>query len=124
MDLDVSDVELQSTENLNIDRVRKCLEYQFYGLGGWVALVLIIPWFIVAIFAAIAAILFIPLLIVTLVQERRYNWLVTFFVLTLVPPLSIYLTIADLTWTWVATLTSFGFFYFYCALLRYAIREW
>ncbi len=124
MDLKLSDVESKSTANYNIDRLRKWLDYELSGLAIWGSALLIVKWFFILMGATIAALVFIPLLIVTLLQEKRYGWLISFFVLIAIPPLVVYLTIANSTWTLVAAITSLGFFYFYCGILRFVIREW
>lgn len=124
MDIKRSDIEVQATENYNVERVRRCLNYELVGLGVWGWGLILVPWSYVMFLAAVAAVAFTPLLITALVQEKRYGWLASFFILVIIPPLVVYLTIGDLTWTWVASLTAFAFFYSYCCLLRLAIAEW
>ncbi len=125
MDLELSDIEAQSTRNYNLGRLQKWLDYELSGLAFWTAAWYIFHlWFFIIIAATIAAVIFIPVLITTLLQEKRYGWITAFFISVVLLPLIAYLTLQNPTWIWIAAMTSLGFFYFYCGILRLVIREW
>lgn len=114
-------IEPMSTTNYNVAKLQKWLDYE---LSGMTLLFLSYIFHATIYLAAIAAIIFIPVLLKVLIEERRFGWLITFFVFIVVPPSAASYVFGYSMWTLITVITVLGFFYFYCGLLRLVIREW
>lgn len=111
----------ENPRNYDLKRLCSLLNYE---LSTSVLYFLSYTWTITFYIAAIAAILFIPLLLKVLYKEKHFRWIVAFIFLIVSPPIIIYTFMENLTWVVVSAYVSLGLFYFYCALLRIVIPEW
>lgn len=125
MDLKQSDIEAKATGNYNIDRLRKWLDFELSGLLLWILSIFAFKiWFYTLSVASVAALAIIPLLIYTLLEEKRYGWLISFLIFIAVPPFVVYLILDNAIRTYITSMICLGSFYFYCCFLRLAIPEW
>lgn len=76
------------------------------------------------IVAVAAALALTPLMLRVLIDQRKYGWLGFFFAGIVAPPVIVYSTIANPTWTIVALYISLGLYYTYCVLLKIMIGRW
>jgi hypothetical protein len=76
------------------------------------------------VLAIIAAVVFTPFLIYVLYKNRKYLWLILFFVLIVFPPLIIYLINLKEMFLSIVLYVELGLFYFYCVVLRFVVADW
>ncbi len=119
MKLTHSDVEASS--KTNVGRLQTWLDYELSGIALLLASYF---YFFTLYLAIIAALVFILLLLKVLFEEKRYGWLLSFFLFIAVPPLAVYLLLDNTIWAWVASFVSLGSFYTYCAILKLIIPNW
>lgn len=81
-------------------------------------------YFSTFVFAIIAAVIFTPFLVYVLYKNRKYFWLILFFVFIIFPPLIIYLINLKEMVLSVALYIELGLFYFYCVVLRFVVADW
>jgi hypothetical protein len=75
--------------------------------------------------AIIAAILFTTYILYVLIKEKRFGWLITFFIMVVLPVIITYLVSRESLFSVMAIiLIPFSLFYLYCFLLRYALDYW
>lgn len=94
----------------------------FYSIGPLIGPFLILK--IILIILALAAILFTPYIFYVLINEKRYGWIVTFFVLIVIPLVAGYFIFKDTLAFEASILIPLGIFYFYCYLLKFAVDDW
>lgn len=80
----------------------------------WIALPLII----------IAAVIFTPYMLYILTIERRFNWIIIFIIIVILPFILFYFFSKDSYALEAFLLIPFIFFYFYCLLLRLSVNQW
>lgn len=112
---------LNPSYNYHISRLHKWLDFE---LGGSMLLVMSYFYGFTFLLAVVAAILFIPLLIKVLIEERRYGWLAAFVIFVMGPPVGVWIWLDGGSWNWLARFIALGNFYFYCAFLRLVIPRW
>ena len=75
--------------------------------------------------AIIVATLFTTYILYVLIKEKRFGWLITFFIMVVLPLIIIYLVSRGSSFSVMAIiLIPFSLFYFYCFLLRYSLDDW
>lgn len=74
--------------------------------------------------AVLAAIVFTPYLIYVLFLEKRYGWLIFFFLIVILPLISFEIFISDPAARSIARWFPIGAFFFYCLLLKYTVNDW
>lgn len=113
--------ELNINRNYNIERLHKYLNYE---LSSSVLLILYLMSSLAIYLMALAAIIFTPLLMKSLFQERKYGW-ITFFVIIVVVPFILAFVLESppeyKMWLYVIPL---ALFYFYCFVLRLTVDDW
>lgn len=110
-----------SVTSYNVGRLQKWLDYELSGMSLFILSYL---YRVTLYLAVIAAVIFIPILFKVLFEERRYGWVITFFLLVVIPPLVTYSILDESIRLFVAGCVALGLFYFYCGLLRLIIPEW
>ncbi|MDY0082207.1 MAG: hypothetical protein RBR74_03385 [Ignavibacteriaceae bacterium] len=78
---------------------------------------------IIGVFA-LAAILFTPYIFYVLTKEKKFGWIILFFVMIIIPELLGYLIFKDTLAFEAALLIPLAFFYFYCYLIKYEVDKW
>jgi hypothetical protein len=81
-------------------------------------------YFSTFVLAIIAAVIFTPFLIYVLCKNRKYSWLILFFVFMIFPPLIIYLINLKEMFLSIVLYIELGLFYFYCVVLRFVVADW
>ena len=79
---------------------------------------------IVLIALVLAAILFTPYIFYILNNEKRYGWIVTFFVMIVIPIVGGYFIFKDTLAHEASLLIPLGLFYLYCYLIKFAVDDW
>ena len=78
---------------------------------------------IIGVFA-LAAILFTPYIFYILSKEKKFGWIILFFVMIIIPEVLGYLIFKDTLAFEAALLIPLAFFYFYCYLIKYEVDKW
>lgn len=78
---------------------------------------------IIGVFA-LAAILFTPYIFYVLSKEKKFGWIILFFIMIIVPEVFGYLIFKDTLAFEAALLIPMIFFYFYCYLIKYEVDKW
>jgi hypothetical protein len=76
-------------------------------------------WLIVA-----AAILFTPYIFYVLIKERKFGWIIIFFVMIIIPLLLVHILFLDSLFHNAIIMIPLAFFYFYCYLIKYEVDRW
>lgn len=78
---------------------------------------------IIGVFA-LAAILFTPYIFYVLSKEKKFGWIILFFIMIIIPELIGYLIFKETLAFEAALLIPLAFFYFYCYLIKYEVDKW
>jgi hypothetical protein len=83
------------------------------------------PIFVILIFFSISPpVLLTPFIFYVLYREKRHGWLVSYFIMVILPVIFIFIifqdNIANIIWLPVFMVP----FYFFCFLIKYSIDEW
>ncbi|REL24848.1 hypothetical protein DYD21_16960 [Rhodohalobacter sp. SW132] len=68
--------------------------------------------------------LFLPILVGTLIHEKRYGWLIFFLLFVGLPALFIYFIFDSGSWFHVLRFVPIALFLFYCLLLKLTLPGW
>lgn len=114
-------MEIEISRNYSVRRLQQWLDYELSTL-----LLMLLSWFwnLALILMIIAAFLFTPFMLKVLFDERRFGWIVFFFFLVILPASGVLFINIDSTYKFVIELIPLALFYFYCFVLRIAIRDW
>lgn len=95
-----------------------------YELSG-AALFLVSFFYIASLYLLGALILlFLPILVGTLILEKRYGWLSFFFLIVGLPSLFIYFIFDSGNWFYILQFVPIALFLFYCLLLKLTLPGW
>ncbi len=111
-------MEINISKSYNVDKLRTWLGYE---LSTMLLFLLSSFWALALILTAIAAVLFTPFMLKILIEERRFGWIIFFLIIVGTPLLL--LMFVD-SYAFVLQYAALGMFYFYCFILRFAIRDW
>jgi len=114
-------MEIEIPKKYNVRRLQQWLDYELSTL-----LLMLLSWFwnIALILMIIAAILFTPFMVKVLFEERRFGWIIFFFLLVLLPASCSLLFDIGSSYKFIIELIPLALFYFYCFVLRIAIKDW
>jgi hypothetical protein len=114
-------MEIQPIRNYNLLRLQQYLDYELSGTA-----LLFFSWFwgILLFLAGIAALVFIPFMLKVLYEERKYGWIVYFFVIVILPAAVIYMSDVGFTAKILLGYLPLALFFFYCFTLKLAVRGW
>ncbi len=76
-------------------------------------------WLIVA-----AAILFTPYIFYVLIKERKFGWIIIFFLMIIIPFLFVHILFIDALFHDAIIMIPLASFYFYCYLIKYEVDRW
>ncbi len=120
----------------SVDRLRELLYYEFR-ISNTSYLIflffgLLIPRLgfgvlfikIILLFFIVAAVIFTPYIFYVLINEERYGWMVTYFVMVPLPLVAGYFIFQDTLAFEAALLIPLLSFYLYCYLIKYAVDDW
>ena len=85
------------------------------------------PLFVIKLFLwliAAAAILFTPYIFYVLIKERKFGWIIAFFVMIIIPLLFVHFLFLDALFHDEIILIPLASFYFYCYLIKYDVDRW
>jgi hypothetical protein len=71
-----------------------------------------------------AAVLFTPYIIYITIKEKRYGWIITFFLMIISPLIFGPLIFKDTLAYEASLLIPIGLFYFYCYLIKFSVASW
>lgn len=72
----------------------------------------------------IAAILFTPYIFYVLIKENKYGWIITFFMMTIIPLGLTYILFKDSIFVEALILIPLLSFYIYCYLIKFEVDKW
>ncbi|MGE5315857.1 MAG: hypothetical protein ACM3Q4_14280 [Acidobacteriota bacterium] len=104
-------------------RVMRLQQWLDYELSTSVLILLQTLWKVTIIVAAVAAVVFTPFMLSVLWHERRWGWIVSFFMVVVIP-FVIALLGASAKYAFILWLIPLGTFYLYCGALRLSIGSW
>lgn len=117
-----------------VQRFRDILFYQirisisaiflYYPLSFLLSMLTINPIEFLLWLIAAAAILFTPYIFYVLIKERKLGWIITFFVMIIIPILFVHFLFLDALFHDAIILIPLAFFYFYCYLIKYDVDRW
>ncbi len=85
------------------------------------------PFFIIKLFLWLivaAAILFTPYIFYVLIKERKYGWIIIFFLMIIIPLLLVHILFLDALFHDAIIMIPLVFFYLYCYLIKYEVDRW
>lgn len=117
-----------------VQRFRDILFYQirisisaiflYYPITVLLTMLTIDPFKLLLWLIAAAAMLFTPYIFYVLIKERKFGWIITFFVMIIIPLLFVHFLFLDALFHDAIILIPLAFFYFYCFLIKYDIDRW
>ncbi len=84
----------------------------------------IIGFFIVSIILNITAIVYTPYLIKTLIELKRWRWIITFGIMVVVPAILIYIISYKSIFRTIFSFIPLLMFYIFCWIIRFSIPDW
>jgi len=84
----------------------------------------IIGYFIVSIILTITAIIYTPYLIKTLIELKKWKWIVTFGIMVVVPMILVYVISYKSIFKTILSFIPLLMFYIFCWVLRFCIPDW
>ncbi len=66
----------------------------------------------------------IPFIVYVLLVEKKYSWLISLLIFIVIPSVIIYSSISESVFSKYFLLIPFLIFFFYCLLLKFAVRDW
>lgn len=82
-----------------------------------------IPMIIIGLIVG-AAILFTPYIFYILIKEKRYGWIITFFIMIIIPLIFGPIIFRDTLAFEASLMIPLGLFYFYCYLIKFSVAKW
>jgi hypothetical protein len=83
------------------------------------------PIFAILIFFAISPpVLFTPLFFYVLYREKRYGWLVSYFIMVIIPVILIFIIFQDNIVHIILFPVYMVPYYFYCFIIKFSVDEW
>lgn len=124
MELNIQQIETNSRFINDIVEVRRFRAILFFELSTSVTFFLFSFYPINLYIIIIAAILFTPYMIYVLVKERKYGWIILFFLVVVLPYPVLYLIIGNYILLPGWMLLPIIPFYFYCFIIKFSVEDW
>lgn len=124
MELKIQQIEINSKFINDIVEVRRLRAILFFELSTSAAFIIQSFWPINLYIIIGAAILFTPYLLYVLIKERKYGWIIMFFLLVLLPYPVLYLIIGEYILLPGWMLLPIISFYFYCFIIKFSVEDW
>ncbi len=123
MKLDIHQYETKSEFVNDIVELRRFRAILYFELS--TALIFILNFWPINLYVIVgAAILFTPYMLYVLFKERKYGWIVIFFLMVVLPYPVIYLIIGEYILLTAWLLLPVIPFYLYCFLIKFSVDEW
>ena len=84
----------------------------------------IIGYFIVSIILTVTAIVYTPYLIKTLIELKKWKWIIAFGIMVVVPTILIYMITYKSIYKSVFSFIPLLMYYVFCWILRFSIPNW
>lgn len=84
----------------------------------------IIGYFIVSIILTVTAIVYTPYLIKTLIELKKWKWIIAFGIMVVVPTILVYVISYKSIFKTVFSFIPLLMFYVFCWILRFSIPDW
>jgi hypothetical protein len=124
MGLDIQQIETNSRFINDIVEVRRFREILFFEISTSAAFILQAFWPINLYIIISAAILFTPYMIYVLFKERKYVWIIMFFLVVVLPYPILYAIVGDYILLPGWMLLPIIPFYFYCFIIKFSVEDW
>jgi len=114
-------MEIEISRNYNLRKLSQWLNYELS-----TSTLLLLSWFgsITIILAAVTAILFAPFMLKVLFEERKFGWITAFFIIVVLPTGMIFFLNNAFNYQYILGGVVLVVFYFYCFVLKLAIKDW
>jgi len=114
-------MEIEISKNYSVRRLQQWLDYELSTF-----ILILFSWFvhIALLLMIIAAVIFTPFMLKVMFEERRFGWILFFFLMVILPAASIFIFNIGSTFKSVIELIPLALFYFYCFVLRLVIKDW
>lgn len=114
-------MQIEISKNYNVRRLQQWLDYELSTF-----ILMLLSWFvhIALLLAIIAAVIFTPFMLKVMFEERRFGWILFFFIMVILPAVVVLFFNIDLSYKYAIELILLALFYFYCFILRLAIKDW
>jgi len=124
MKLDIQEYETKSKFVNDIVELRRFRAILYFELSTSAGFILSSFWPINLYIIIAAAILFTPYMLYVLIKERKYGWIVIFFLMVVLPYPVIYLIIGEYILLTAWLLLPVIPFYLYCFLIKFSVDDW
>lgn len=124
MGLNLQEIETNSKFINDIVEVRRFRSILFYQLSTSAAFILQTFWPVNLYFIIGAAALFTPYMLYVLIKERKFFWILTFFIVVVLPYPVLYLIVGDYILLPGWMLLPIISFYFYCFIIKFSVEDW
>ena len=124
MKLDIQQYETKSKFVNDIIELRRFRAILYFELSTSAGFILSSFWPINLYIIIVAAILFTPYMLYVLIKERKYGWIVIFFLMVVLPYPVIYLIIGEYILLTAWLLLPVIPFYLYCFLIKFSVDDW
>jgi hypothetical protein len=124
MELDIQQLETNSRFINDIVEVRRFRAILFFELSTSTAFIVQSFWPINLYVIIGAAILFTPYMIFVLIKERKFGWIIMFFLVVVLPYPILYLIVGDYILLPGWMLLPIIPFYFYCFIIKFSVEDW
>ena len=84
----------------------------------------IIGYFIVSIILTVTAIIYTPYLIKTLIELKKWKWIIAFGIMVVVPTILVYVISYKSIFKTIFSFIPLLMFYIFCWILRFSIPGW
>ena len=113
--------QIQTPKYRRLLRLRLLLKYEL------LTVILFFLWFlgdIILLTMTFSAAFFIPFLLIVLISERRVKWLITFFIMIIIPLIVSIFLLNDFSYKLILFYVILILFYIYCFVLKFVIPKW
>ena len=124
MKLDIQQYETKSKFVNDIVELRRFRAILYFELSTSAGFILSSFWPINLYIIIAAAILFTPYMLYVLIKERKYGWIVIFFLMVVLPYPVIYLIIGEYILLTAWLLLPVIPFYLFCFLIKFSVDDW
>jgi hypothetical protein len=124
MELNIQELETKSKFINDIVEVRRFRSILFYELSTSAAFILQSFWPVNLYIIIGAAALFTPYMLYVLIKERKFFWILTFFIVVVLPYPVLYLIVGDYILLPGWMLLPIISFYFYCFIIKFSVEDW
>jgi hypothetical protein len=122
--LDIQQYETKSKFVNDIVELRRFRAILYFELSTSAGFILSSFWPINLYIIIAAAILFTPYMLFVLIKERKYGWIVIFFLMVVLPYPVIYVIIGEYILLTAWLLLPVISFYLYCFFIKFSIDDW